>query len=337
MVYYPQEMINLYNNAITCIYILAGLLTFIVALAFCSSICPEPFEKLKKTIRKWLGLEKVVKTVYSDKTKNYSETEFLPKPSKAPTESFSYEFLGWNKFAKDEKGNFVTEPIFLKTAKTCIVNVYDEKDNLLETHEVQYGAGVTIRHKKIIKEASKEFEYEFIGWDKDTKAFYENTEIRPVFKANPIKYSYKFVMDDGKTVVLEKKAISGTPIICPTDPVKIDDEFVYEFIEWKGYRRDMVLNKDYVFEAVFDKKEAKSKEEKLYKQKRAIEVVLNDYKTKKSSKEEDFKLQDNQEFKSTKVSVEKNKAKTAKTTTEKKAEKNNSLLKGVVVEKNKKK
>ena len=88
MVYYPQSMIDLYNNAITCIYILAGLLTFIVTIAFCTSIYPEPMEKLKKVIRKWLGLEKVVKTVYSDKTRNYSETEFLPKPAKAPNNCF---------------------------------------------------------------------------------------------------------------------------------------------------------------------------------------------------------------------------------------------------------
>ena len=48
-------------------------------------------------------------------------------------------------------------------------------------------------HKVVKKESSKEFEYEFIGWDKETKAFFENTEIRPMFKAKPIKYNYKFV------------------------------------------------------------------------------------------------------------------------------------------------
>ena len=338
MVYYPQHIIDLYNNAITCIYILAGLLTFVVFLAFCSSIYPEPMIKVAKFMRRFLGFDKVVKTVYSDKTKNYSETEFLPKPSKAPTESFSYEFLGWNKFAKCKDGKFEIEPIYLKIAKTCIVNVYDEKDNLLETHEVEYGAGVTIKHKKILKAPTKEFEYEFIGWDKDTKAFFANTEIRPIFKANPIKYTYKFVMDDEKTVILEKKAICGTPIPCPAPPAKIDDKFVYEFVEWKGYIRDMVIEKDQTFIAVFNKKETKNDAEKLFQQKKAIEVVLNDYKTNKKTKNEEFKLQDKQEFRSTsKVAVEKNtKSQSKKTKTdnhETKTEKK-SLLKGVIVEKN---
>ena len=187
MIYYPQYMIDAFNNAIICVYVLAGLLTFIVAVAFCASIYSGPTDKLFAWLKRVFGFEKIVKTVYSDKSKNYSGTEFLPVPMKAPTESFSYEFLGWNKYAKNKKGEFVVEPIYLKKVKTCVVNVYDEKDNLLETHEVQYGAGIVIEHKKIIKEPTKEFEYEFVGWDKETKAFFENTEIRPRDHAQKIR------------------------------------------------------------------------------------------------------------------------------------------------------
>ena len=50
-----------------------------------------------------------VKTVYSDKTLNYSGTEFLPIPTKAPTNQYSYEFVGWDKNGIDENGNIVYE------------------------------------------------------------------------------------------------------------------------------------------------------------------------------------------------------------------------------------
>ena len=200
MNYYPEYVVNAFNNALTCIYIIAALLFFMVIFLYVTAKYPEPIKALKKGIRLFLGLDKVVQTVYTDKTKNYSKTEFLPIPSKAPTNSFIFEFLGWNKFAREENGKFITEPIYLKTIKTFVVNVYDEQDNILETHEVEYGAGIKINHKKIIKESSKEFDYEFVGWDKETTAFYENSEIRPVFKAKPIKYTYKFVNNDNFTL-----------------------------------------------------------------------------------------------------------------------------------------
>ncbi len=338
MTYVPQHMIDTYNNAITCIYVVAGILLAISMITLLVTLYPETMAKFSKWLKRVFGGEKIVKTVYSDKSKNYSGTEFLPVPVKAPTDSFSYEFLGWNKFAKDEKGGFVIEPIYLKKVKTCIVNVYDEKDNILETHEVEYGAGITIAHKIIKKQPTKEFEYEFVGWDKETKAFFENSEIRPVFKAKPIKFTYKFILDDG-TIVLEKKAICGTPINAPSDPAKVDDNYIFEFVGWKNYKRNMILDKDYVFEAEFEKKSAKNSEEKLKSQKEAIEVVLNDYKPKKKkSVREDYSLQDSQNFASTnRVVVEKNarvaETKQPKKKSEQKTE--NSLLKGVIVEKNK--
>lgn len=340
MVYYTQQMIDAYSNALTCIYVLAGLLTLIVFLTYCSSICPEPMIKFAKWFKRFFGIEKVVKTVYSDKTKNYSGTEFLPVPVKAPSESFTYEFLGWNKFEKDKDGNFIASPIFLKKVKTCVVNVYDEKDNLLETHEVEYGAGIKITHKKVLKQPTKEFEYEFIGWDKETKAFFENTEIRPVFKAKPIKFNYKFVLDDGKTEIYNKTSISGTPITVPSDPIKIDDEYIYEFVGWKNYRRGMLLDKDYVFEAMFEKKQAKNQEEKLSKQKNAIEAAVSEYKPKKKKTQEaSLELIDSQKFGTNKIKVEKNEKLNEKEVlkpVQKKPKTNRkkSILNGAVVEVN---
>ena len=42
----------------------------------------------------------------------------------------------------------------------------------------------------------------------------------------------------------------------------------------------MVLDKNYVFEAVFNKKVALNKEEKIKNEKNAIEVLVNEYKPK---------------------------------------------------------
>ena len=84
-----------------------------------------------------------VKTVYSDKTLNYSGTEFLPIPTKAPTNQYSYEFVGWDKNGVDENGNIVVSAIYLQKVAVCKVTVFDaDKSTLLGTYDVEYGSGL---------------------------------------------------------------------------------------------------------------------------------------------------------------------------------------------------
>ena len=90
MVYYPQEMVNSFNTAIVWLYVLAGALVFVVLFGYFVAVHPQPMIKFAMWIKRSLGLKKVVKTVYSDKTQNYSGTEFLPIPTKAPTNQYSY-------------------------------------------------------------------------------------------------------------------------------------------------------------------------------------------------------------------------------------------------------
>lgn len=196
-----------------------------------------------------------VKTVYSDKTLNFSGTEFLPIPTKAPTKQYTYEFVGWDKNAMDEHGNFVVRAIYLQKVTRCHINVYDaDKTTLLKTFEVEYGAGVNLSDIKPTKEDTKEFAYEFVGWDKETNAFYQNENVYAVYKAVPKKYTYTFFDEDGETLVSQGNALYGTPITAPAAPRKEStDTTVYEFVGWKNYEPGMLLTKDCCFVAVFAK------------------------------------------------------------------------------------
>ena len=44
--------------------------------------------------------------------------------------------------------------------------------------------------KGLFKPDTKEFSYEFIGWDKDIDAFYKHENVYAVYKAIPKKYTY---------------------------------------------------------------------------------------------------------------------------------------------------
>lgn len=224
----------------------------------------KPLKQLFAYIKKglWTVCEKVgelftynntVKTVYSDKSLNYSGTEFLPIPTKAPTNQYTYEFVGWDKNGVDEKGNIVVRAIYLQKVIQCYINVFDDdKTTLLKSAVCEYGAGVNLSDLHPTKPDSKEFSYEFVGWDKETTAFYKNENVYAVYNAIPKKYTYKFVEEDGETIISQGTAIYGTPITPPSAPNKISKgDGVYEFASWKGFSEGMLLTKDSVFVAEY--------------------------------------------------------------------------------------
>ena len=195
-----------------------------------------------------------VKTVYSDKSLNYSGTEFLPVPTKAPTDKYTYEFVGWDKNGVDANGNTVVRAIYLQKVTRCYINVFDDdKQTLLHSAEVEYGAGVNLDGIKPKKQETKEFSYEFIGWDKDISAFYKHENIYAVYKAIPKKYTYTFLGEDEETVINQGTAIYGTPIVAPVAPKKESTSAdVYMFAGWKGYEENMPLTRDINFVATYN-------------------------------------------------------------------------------------
>lgn len=252
------------------------ILTVLVVIAFSVFIVilwwvdakKRPVKELWRIIKKGIynffdkifsafTVNKSVKTVYSDKSMNYSGTEFLPIPTKAPTDKFTYEFVGWDKNAVDQNGNFVVRAVYLQKVIKCYVNVYDDdKTSLLKSFVVEYGAGVNLDDLTPSKPETKEFSYEFVGWDKDISAFYGNTNVCAIYKAIPKKYSYTFFEEDGKTVVSQGNALYGTPVIAPTAPQKeTNGADVYEFVGWKNYTEGMLLTKDCTFVALYAKRE----------------------------------------------------------------------------------
>ena len=198
--------------------------------------------------------DKPVRTVYSDKSLNFSGTEFLPIPTKAPTNQYTYEFVGWDKNGIDDKGNIVIRAIYLQKVVKCNINIFDDdKITLFRTEVIEYGSGVNLADLKPKKQETKEFSYEFIGWDKDITAFYGNDNVYAVYKAIPKKYDYRFLEEDGETVISQGTAIYGTPIIPPAAPKKASKNVgdVYEFVGWAGYEDGMVLTRDVEFVASY--------------------------------------------------------------------------------------
>lgn len=194
-----------------------------------------------------------VKTVYSNKNLNYSGTEYLPIPSKEPSSKFTYEFMGWEKCGTDENGDIVVKAIYMQKTKKCYVNAYDEdRVTLLKSFEVEFGAGIDVSGLHPQKPETKEFSYEFAGWDKDVSAFYKNENIYAVYRAIPKKFTYTFLDHDEEIIVCQGTAIYGSPIIPPSPPVRQnEDGKVFVFSGWKNYREGDVLTRNCNFIAEY--------------------------------------------------------------------------------------
>lgn len=242
-------------------------LSVVVALIFIAVVCllwwteikqrsvKELFEKFRECVRNFgntISSNKPVKTVYSDKSKNFSGTEFLPEPAKAPTKEYTYEFMGWNKNYVDKEGNTIAKPVFIRRVNTYRVNVYGtDNSTIIRSEIVEYGAGIDLSDISLSKAETKEFSYEFECWDKDTKTIYKNENIYPVFKAIPKKFTYTFYDADEKTILSQMTAIYGTPILKPKQPKSEDSSLA--FSHFKGYEEGMLLTRDISFVAVYKK------------------------------------------------------------------------------------
>lgn len=245
---------------IVCLSVLVGII-FIAAicLLWWTEIRQKSMRELSSKIKSGLknfgnliSSNKPVKTVYSDKGKNFSGTEQLPIPKKKGEKEYTYEFMGWNKNFVSEDGKTIAKPVFIKRVNTCRVNFYDEdKTTLLKSGVVEYGAGLDLSDLHPSKPETKEFSYEFVGWDKDTTKFYKNENIYAVYKAIPKKFTYTFYDADGKSIVSQMTAIYGTPILLPEEPEAEDKSQIFAY--WKGYEDGMLLVKDESFTPVFKK------------------------------------------------------------------------------------
>ena len=195
-----------------------------------------------------------VTTVYSDRAKNVSGTEILPKPTKMPTKENTYAFVGWDKNNLNESGDTVAKAVFVKIKNSYVVNFFDDdKTTLLATQMVEFGSGATFEGTIPTKSDTDSFSYTFSGWNRDISKIEEDTNVYAVYDAVPKKYTYKFYDSDRVTVLQEGSEIYGTPLKVKINPVSNDENLVFSHFE--NYYENMPLNKNEEFYAVYVKKE----------------------------------------------------------------------------------
>ena len=171
-------------------------------------------------------------TVLSEGTGKKGSTIVAPaNPTKASTDEFSYEFIGWDKEVGKLESDITFIAQYKEVKRKYTVKFLNHDESVLKEESVEYGSLPTAPATPT-KADTDEFSYEFVGWDKEVVAVTGDVTYTAKFEQTKRKYTYKFVNFDG-SVLKEDKVDYGTLLTIPAIPEKPETaEFSYEFIGW---------------------------------------------------------------------------------------------------------
>ena len=156
--------------------------------------------------------------VLSEGTINYGSTIPYPNnPTKEGTKEIKYVFSKWDKEDTIIKNNIEFNAIFEETKNTYTYKFLVDGKTIKE-ETVEYGSTINYPANPT-KEATKEYTYEFIGWDKKDTILKDNITFNAIFESIKNKYTYKFIDEDG-TLLKEETVEYGTLPIEPDHPSK---------------------------------------------------------------------------------------------------------------------
>ena len=152
-------------------------------------------------------------------------------PSASSMAVEGYDFISWSQSFDKVTSNLDIHPVY--TAKTYVVNFYDNNGNLLNSQTVTYGGSA-------VEPAAPTIEgYDFVRWDKSFSGVKADVNVKPVYEAKT--YTVRF-LDGFGNVIDEQTVRHGNAAVEPTN-TKIDG---YRFVGWDRAFDNVTENIDVV-------------------------------------------------------------------------------------------
>ena len=173
------------KKLLTSIFILAFTLTLAFSLVGCAKQCTYRFVNENGT-------------VLSEGTGKKGSTIVAPANStKAITDEFSYEFIGWDKEVGKLESDITFIAQYKEVKRKYTVKFLNHDGSALKEESVEYGSLPTAPATPT-KADTDEFSYEFVGWDKEVVAVTGDVTYTAKFEQTKRKYTYKFINFDDK-------------------------------------------------------------------------------------------------------------------------------------------
>ena len=173
------------KKLLTSIFILAFTLTLAFSLVGCAKQCTYRFVNENGT-------------VLSEGTGKRGSTIVAPaNPTKASTDEFSYEFIGWDKEVGKLESDITFIAQYKEVKRKYTVKFLNHDESVLKEESVEYGSLPTAPATPT-KADTDESSYEFVGWDKEVVVVIGDVTYTAKFEQTKRKYTYKFVNFDDK-------------------------------------------------------------------------------------------------------------------------------------------
>jgi hypothetical protein len=184
--------------------------------------------------------------VFDTQSVPYGSNGVLPEgtPTKTANKQYYYEFKAWDRTPNSVRAELTINALFYERLQKYTVTFIDEKDNVLKIQEVPYGTGATEPSAELIpkKADTQMYAYTFIGWSRTFSFITEDITVKTVYIGVLRYYTYTFYDEDGTTVIKQVKAVYGSKIVAPPDPVKEGDGTVeYVFEGWSKVVADTLI------------------------------------------------------------------------------------------------
>lgn len=115
--------------------------------------------------------------------------------------------------------------------QTYNVTFYDEDGTLLKEETVSYSASAT-PPTNLVKESTVQFDFKFVGWDKDYTNVTSDMEIRAIYAASLKTFTVTFKNPDG-TIIKTEEVFYGGAATEPENPtMEPTIEYTYYFEKW---------------------------------------------------------------------------------------------------------
>lgn len=118
---------------------------------------------------------------------DYGDTPTHADPTKAPTNELIYVFAGWTPEVVPATSDATYTATFQSMVRTYMVTwYYEDGETILQQQELPYNAMPEYTGDKPTKAATKDYTYEFAGWDPEVVPVVANAAYKAVFTAKPV-------------------------------------------------------------------------------------------------------------------------------------------------------